>query len=351
MTARRWWTAAGAAACVLAIIIVAVVLRQPPASTAASSAPATTTVARGTLVDVQTFPGQLAYGPELLAESRLSGTVTAIPDVGTTIDRGRALFRIDDKPVILMYGSIPAYRTLTAGHAGHPATSGADVREFETNLAALGYTGFSVGTAYSASVAAAVRHWQRDVGVAQTGDVELGRVYYTSGPIRVARQKLTPGAVAGGPILSYTSTSRLVTATLQAHNQALATLGAHVTIALANGKDVDGTVISVGTPSDDQTAADQEPTLDVVASLDDPTAVDGLDDGPARVSFVAQERKNVLYVPVGALLALAEGGYGLQIIDGDRTRIVAVTTGLFAAGNVEITGGDITAGMTVGMAR
>jgi len=326
---------------------------------------------------VQTFPGQRAYGPEHDAESRLSGTVTAIPAVGSTVKRGGTLFRIDDSPVVLMYGAVPAYRTLTAGHKAKgtsasatatdpspdpsapavpatpavPRSIGADVKEFETNLRALGYSGFTVDDVFDARTAAAVKRWQRDLGLPATGEVELGRVYYAGGAIRIARQKLAPGVVASGAVLSYTGTARLVTATLQAHNQALAKVGATVTVQLSNGKSVRGVVTSVGTPSNDQSAADQEPTLDVVVRLTDPGSVSGLDDGPARVSFVAQQRTDVLYVPVGALLALSEGGYGLQIVDGRHTRIVAVTTGLFASGNVEVSGPDITAGMTVGAAR
>jgi membrane fusion protein, multidrug efflux system len=56
-------------------------------------------------------------------------------------------------------------------------------------------------------------------------------------------------------------------------------------------------------------------------------------------------------VPVSALLALAEGGYGVEIIDGDNAYIVPVRTGMFAAGRVEISGDAITDGVTVGVAR
>jgi membrane fusion protein, multidrug efflux system len=60
-------------------------------------------------------------------------------------------------------------------------------------------------------------------------------------------------------------------------------------------------------------------------------------------------RTHVLTVPVAALLALAEGGYGVQVVEGATTRIVAVETGLFAGGRVEVSGAGISEGMTVGM--
>ncbi len=67
------------------------------------------------------------------------------------------------------------------------------------------------------------------------------------------------------------------------------------------------------------------------------------------VDFVSQERKGVLAVPVAALLALPRGGYGVQIVQGGTTRIVAVKTGMFAAGRVEISGDGIAQGVTVGV--
>jgi hypothetical protein len=49
------------------------------------------------------------------------------------------------------------------------------------------------------------------------------------------------------------------------------------------------------------------------------------------------------------LLALAEGGYGLQIVESGGTRVVAVKTGLFADGRVEVSGAGLAAGLTVGV--
>jgi hypothetical protein len=52
---------------------------------------------------------------------------------------------------------------------------------------------------------------------------------------------------------------------------------------------------------------------------------------------------------VAALLALAEGGYGVEVVDGASTRIVAVETGLFAGGQVEVSGGGLAEGTVVGV--
>jgi hypothetical protein len=318
---------------------------------------ATATITRETLVDIFTVNGKLAYGPPALAESRLTGTVTALAPIGSTVRRGHEVFRVDDTPVVLMYGDVPAYRDLNAGKAAVPSTTpdvpataavpasrGKDVKQFEQNLKALGYGGFTVDDQYTAATAAVVRRWQHDLGLAETGVVELGRVFYAHGPIRIAEHKLAAGQVATGPVLSYTGTARLVTAEIPTRNEDLAKVGTRVTVSLADGKDIDGTIQSVRTPTE-QTG--EEPTIEAVVAIAHTEAA----DGAVKVRLTAERRKDVLAVPVGALLALAEGGFGVQIIDGDGSRIVAVTTGLFAGGKVEVEGSDIREGQTVGMAR
>jgi membrane fusion protein, multidrug efflux system len=69
------------------------------------------------------------------------------------------------------------------------------------------------------------------------------------------------------------------------------------------------------------------------------------------VVFTASERKDVLTVPVTALVALAEGGYGVEVVSGSTSRYVPVTTGLFSNGRVEIEGSGIREGTRVGVPK
>ena len=152
-------------------------------------------------------------------------------------------------------------------------------------------------------------------------------------------------------MLTYTATVRQVTATLREHEHDLAKPQTKVTVVLPSGTETAGTVSAVRTAGEAPTGGAAEPMVDVLVALDDHAALTGTDDGPVRVRFVVRERRNVLMVPVGALLALAEGGYGLEVVEGDAVRVVAVTTGLFANGNVEVSGAGIGAGTVVGMSR
>jgi peptidoglycan hydrolase-like protein with peptidoglycan-binding domain len=310
--------------------------------------PANAQVTRQTLVDTQTEGGKLSYGDTTTVASRLPGTVTALPAAGSTVQRGQAIYRIDDAPVVLLYGALPSYRTLA------PGTEGADVKQFEQNLSALGYKGFTVDDTFSATTATAVKKWQDALGLPQTGTVDQGRVVYAAGPVRVDALETAVGVSPqpGADVLTYTGSSRVVVVDLDIADQRLARKDAAVTVVLPDGKPTPAkitrtrTVIDTG--SGDK-AAKPTTKIEVTVSLDDEKALDALDQATVDVTFTVAQRENVLTVPVAVLLALAEGGYGVQVVEGTATRIVKVQTGLFAGGRVEISGDGVAEGMTVGM--
>jgi peptidoglycan hydrolase-like protein with peptidoglycan-binding domain len=304
--------------------------------------PATAQVTKQTLIDQQKESGTLGYGRETSVANRLAGTVTALTDVGATVRRGETLFRVDNTPVLLLYGTLPAYRALA------PGAEGADVKQFEQELRNLGYTGFTVDEEYDSYTAAAVKKWQKKLGLTQTGTVDLGRVVYASGEVRVATQKVA-GGDAGQPgqaVMTTTGTARVVTVQLNVRDQRLATKDATVGVTMPDGKPVAGTITKVATVID---TSGKDPATKIEVTVALASAVEGFTDAAVDVNFTMAERKDVLTVPVAALLALAEGGYGIQVVDGATTKIVAVQTGLFSGGRVEISGDGLAAGMTVGI--
>jgi len=94
---------------------------------------------------------------------------------------------------------------------------------------------------------------------------------------------------------------------------------------------------------------DGEPTVEVTVTVADQKALGDLREAPVDVALTAGSRADVLTVPVAALVALAEGGYGVEVVDGGGSRFVAVDAGLFAGGRVEVSGAGLAEGMTVGM--
>ncbi|MDX2544204.1 peptidoglycan-binding protein [Streptomyces sp. WI04-05B] len=353
-------------------------------------------VTRATLTERTDVDGQLGFGTEIPLPVKATGTVTWLPQQGATAERGDTLLRVDDRPVVLLYGSMPMYRDLglaaastetsTSAGAGADAGAGAsdsaspaptsgtgtgagtgsgngtgnsapapltgmDVLQFETNLAALGYTGFTVDEKFTEATVRAVKRWQKSLGLAETGTVGVGDVIYSAGKVRIGQPGARLGAAVGENTLTYTGTARKVVVNASASDAGWAVRGTVVGIALPGGKSVRGEVASVGRQASAPEGGSAEgesgagsATLPVTITIADQKSVGRLESGPVTVEYVGREVKDVLSVPVAALVALAEGGHGLETDDG---RFVAVKTGLFADGNVQVSGSGVTEGMKV----
>jgi hypothetical protein len=282
-----------------------------------------------------------------------SGTVTALPRPGSVVRRGGTLYRVDGEPVVLMYGATPAYRDLQRG-----VEDGRDVRQLERNLAALGFEPGTVDTEFTSTTAAAVTDWQEAAGLPETGTVELGRVVFLPGARRIGEHRTSVGSVlsAGSEVLDTSSTRRAVTIELDAALQSLAREGDRVQVTLPDQTTVRGRIADVGRVAREKEGSDadegapgaeQELVIDVTVRLRSARGLGRLDEAPVSVGLAQESRKNVLAVPVEALVARRGGGYGVELA-GDR-RVVPVETGLFAGGYVEVKGSGIREGALVMM--
>jgi peptidoglycan hydrolase-like protein with peptidoglycan-binding domain len=309
--------------------------------------PATTKVTRTTLSETQQVNGTLGYGDQTVVTGHAQGTVTWLPAAGATVNRGQPVYRVDNTPVPLLYGGLPFYRALRSGD------SGPDVKELEQNLSALGYTGFTVDEDYTSATADAVQRWQSDLGLPdaqQTGVFQASSVVLAGGPIRIASVKAALGDPGTGQVLTYTGTTRTVDIALEVSLQDVAKVGATATVTLPNSRTVDGSISAVGTVATAGSNGNPS-TIDVTVTIADQSKLGTYDAAPVDVTLVSQQAQNVLTVPVAALVALAEGGYGVQVVEGSTARYVAVKTGMFAGGRVEISGTGIAAGTVVGVPR
>ena len=281
-----------------------------------------------------------------------SGTVTALPRAGSVIERGGALYRLDGDPIVLMYGSIPAYRALQSG-----VPDGRDVRELEQNLAALGFDPGTVDDSFSASTAAAVSDWQESVGLERTGAVELGRVAFLPGPRRIGEHKASVGSVlsAGSEVLATSSTKRVVAVALDASLQDMAHKGERVEVTLPDGATVRGRISAVGRVAREVESSGSDPNaepqlvIDLTIELRSKHGIGRLDEAPVSVGLAQESRRHVLAVPVTALVARRGGGYGLELAASHR--IGPVRAGLFADGYVEIAGAAVREGTRVMVPR
>jgi hypothetical protein len=346
---------------------------------AAQAAPdgpiATTNIRRMTLTSTETVDGTLGHGKPTAVtygsaapasgQAGQSGGdqaaadgefVTWVPGEGDTLKRGDAVYRVNERKVPLLYGSIPFYRTL------EPGSEGNDVRMLERNLADLGYDGFDVNDEYTSGTARAVEEWQDDLNAEETGTVRPGDAVVASGARRVTELKTSPGAVAGGEVLTWTGTERIVSMELDPQYEDLVNEGSKVTVRLPDGSTVMGQVTDIGSPGNDSAGSGtgsggeskgaDEATLPVQLKIEDQKKLGRYQAASVDVILEADSRRDVLAVPVNALMARPGGGYALEApTTGGGSKMVPVELGMFANGLVEVKGSGIKEGMIVGVPK
>jgi Putative peptidoglycan binding domain len=348
MRRRRALLGAGAVSVVLVAGGAAIVVHDegggasgdPSRSTAAGAA--TAEVTRRDLEEREELDGTLGYGDSSQVSLSGPGTVTALPALGSVIDRGQTVAEVDGFAVPLLFGDRPLWRQLDAD-----ATNGVDIQELEANLVALGYATsdtLTVDQDWTSATTAAVRGWQKSLGRDQTGVVAPGDAVVLPGPVRVSAHPSAVGNPAGGPVLEVTGTTRVVSIALDATKQSLVSVGQAVEVVLPDTTTTTGKITSVGSVAragqdDDGDGSPDSSTVDVLVALDDPSSGGSLDQAPVTVRVVTSAAQGVLAVPVSALLALADGSSVVERIESDGTTSqVPVETGSFADGWVEVTG-------------
>jgi hypothetical protein len=317
------------------------------------SATSLATVERRSLSVRTQFNGTLGYAGSYTVLAQAQGTVTWLPKAGRVIHEGQVLYRVDQVPVVLLYGSIPAYRTLAEG-----ATAAADVAQLNHDLVALGYVNRSVVDSawdeFNWATRAGVEELQKHLEVDQTGTLHLGDVVFLPTAARITSLQASLGAPASGPVLSASSTVRTATIALEPDLASQVKVGDRVTITLPDGRTTPGTVTSVGrvatVDSSNPSGSASGPTVPVRIRPTHPSATGSLDQALVEVSIADRTVHNVLAVPVTALLARSGGGYAVEVVAGDGTHhLVRVRPGLFddAVGMVQVSGPGLAAGQRV----
>jgi hypothetical protein len=320
-----------------------------------------TSVTQGDISSQTQVSGTLGYSGTYEVVNQAQGTVTWLPALGQLVSEGQVLYDVSGNPVVLLYGTTPAYRDLTEA-ATDSATSGADVQNLNYDLVALGYlTSAEIASEpndFTGYTKIGVEKLQAALGVTQNGVLSLGQVVFlpTAARITAVGQNTVVGGQAqpGAQILTASSTTRVVTINLDADQQGDVAVGDKVTITLPNSQTTTGTVTSVGTvattPSNGNGNSNSSPTISVLVTPDSPSATGNLDQAPVEVSITAASAKNAFVVPVDALLALAGGGYGLEVIGANGVHHVEpVTLGLFDDANeqVQVSGTGVYAGQRI----
>jgi hypothetical protein len=190
----------------------------------------------------------LGYADSYTVTGQGSGTLTWLPPAGQVIGQGQVLYKTGNgSPVVLLYGSVPAWRTLDEG------VTGGDVSQLNHDLvmlgdansadiAALGWDYYSWETAYG------VQQLEEHLGAASPpGSLSLGQVVFEPQALRVSQVTGSLGGPASGPVLAATSDRHVVTIPLDASQQSEVKAGDTVTVTLPDGTSTPGVISSVGT--------------------------------------------------------------------------------------------------------
>ena len=251
------------------------------------------TIAERTLSSQTNVSATLGYAGSYSVMNQAQGTITALPTVGQVVSQGQVLYQVSASPVVLLYGATPAYRSLSEGASASDVT-GPDVQELNADLVALGYVTSAelspTSNQFGYWTKVGVEKLQAALGVTQDGTLALGQAVFLPSAARVTAvsASLGAGAQPGGPVLTASSTTRVVTVALDAAQQAQVKVGDQVTITLPDGQTTPGVVSSVGTvattPSGDGAGATSS-TVTVEVTPTDPAATGSLDQAPVQVAI------------------------------------------------------------------
>jgi hypothetical protein len=473
---RRLVAALGLGSAAGAVVVIVVVTTgsptRVPSASAAARVSGATTVQRRDLVATDTQSGTLSYAGKAPVYNRLSGTITWLPRVGQLVKPGQPLFDVNNRPVVLLDGTTPAYRDLTPSDSAGP-----DIEQLNRNLVALGFNpdGIVVDNVWQAATTAGVERFQASLGESQTGSLALGTIVFAPGPRLIASVKATVGSTGGGgsaptsavdhpaapatefvsltqpkatpshpsttttpprtptrpparrpstppgrtpspsgsnaqlqaiiallqaeiaqlrnshanppaspssnhpsshtpsgstpsgstpsgssggnavEVLDTTSDHLVVTVNLPAASQGEATVGEKVGVQTPSGASMTGVITAVSPVA--QSSSDQggggggggsggTQTVPVTIRVLGRLGGAGLDQATVSVSFAQARARNVLSVPVTALLATSGTTYAVQEAAPPH-RLIPVTVGLFAAGYAQISGAGLYPGLQV----
>lgn len=334
-----------------AAVVVGVVATSHPKHTApaAERAVATAPVQRGPLSTMVSGAGILTYragadGSPLAVVNRAPGTYTKLPGRGDKVGCGDVLYRVNDRPVVLLCGLVPAYRDL------HVADSGTDVRQLNQNLHQLGYdAGASIDPnddQFTSNTATALKALQEKQGLSASGTLGIADAVVAPWAVQVADVSADLGGAAqpSAIVLHVTSDTLEVQMELDATEQRAVAPGAAVQITLPDNTSTTGKLDRLGRiakaparPNSNDAGA----TIGAYIALDHPEDARGLDMAPVQVRIKTKGVDNALSVPVTAIFGKSGGGFAVEVVRPDGRRdLVPVKLGLFdtAGGRVQVDG-------------
>ncbi|PPF20849.1 peptidoglycan-binding protein [Rathayibacter sp. AY1A7] len=199
-TAKRTWRpfvliVSLVAACAGAAGWAGGVVLQPAADPLVQTAFTTVSVGPGEVGSSLNLNTVAAWQPTTIGANQAAGIVTSVAvSAGTEVEQGDVLYTVDQRPVVIAQGEVPAFRPIGEG------AEGTDVMQLQVLLKGLGfYNGTADGVARGAT-AQAIRAWQKSLKIDQSGSAELGDVIFV--PMLPTRVTLDSSVISRGAAVS-----------------------------------------------------------------------------------------------------------------------------------------------------
>ncbi len=263
--------------------------------------------------------------------------VTSVRSAGTAVALGDVLYTVDGHPVVVLHGALPAWRTLST-----ESDDGADIRQLEESLAALGYDAdgeLTIDDTFDSDTADAVEQWQEGLGTEPTGEVVLGSVVFLAADATLSTVSIAVGDEIGDGtvVATVAASSQEVVVEVPSEDQQFVAVGSSVELdgvtgtvtRLRSGSGTDGVrveaVISPATPI----AAAREGTV-------------------VKARITAEIASAVTVVPVEAISSRLDGTYAVELLGADgTTRWVTVEIVGQSGTDVGVRGDGIAEGVAV----
>lgn len=312
---------------------------EEPTTTEASANTETVSVSRGDLVEESEANGTVGYGDPATLPIDATGMVTKSPESGDLLQPGDELVRIADRPVTLAQGTQPLYRELRrvstserdAANEKIGLQTGADVEQLQAFLIDAGFDDkgrLEVDGEFGLSTERAVKAWQREVGHVATGKVDRTQLVFVDGAIRI-----DSAPAVGTQFSSVTSTANkpVVSVRVTSKQRSFYEVGSSVELE-SGGQTATGTVVEQKRVVGDDGTTNYNVTIELDAG-------ESLGDAEtAKVTASRTVASDVLTIPVRALVALAEGGWAVQVAGPTGATLTAVELGDVVNGVAEISG-------------
>ncbi|MEM9892544.1 MAG: peptidoglycan-binding protein [Actinomycetota bacterium] len=298
--------------------------------------PLTETVQRSDLTENVEETASVGHGDPWAVPTDAQGIVTERHDVGTVVEPGEPLIWLDTKPLVLAEGNAPMYRTLElVGTTKSKHQQGDDVRQLQEFLIDLGFDDkgrLEADGVFGSGTRRAVKAWQKELGVTESGAVDRSRLVFHPNPVRIdAAPRL---GTTFGELTVTDATQRLI-AEFDNDKRLFVPEGGTVTIA-DGAETFSGTIVEVESTITDDGSQKLKVSIEPDQAI--PTGTER-----AKVTATRTVSSDALVVPVRAILALAGGGYGLEVVTPSGVDLRAIEIGEVVDDLAGITG-DVTEG-------